>query len=51
MLVDIIVDGETVLTINTKSILFLLKNVDKTDFPVKIDKREVRIQFRKTEGE
>ncbi len=48
MLVDIIVDGETVLTINTKSVEFLLKNTDKTDFPIKIDQREVRIQFRKT---
>ena len=48
MLVDIIVDGETVLTINTKSIEFLLKNTDKTSIPVHVDKREIRIQFRKT---
>jgi len=48
MLVDIIVDGETVITISLKSVEFLLKNTDKTSFPVQVDKREIRIQFRKT---
>ena len=48
MLVDIIINGETVLTISLKSVEFLLKTTDKTSFPIKMDDKEVRIQFRKT---
>ena len=51
MLIDIIVDGETVMTLMLKSIQFLLRNIDETDFPIKIDDREVRVRFRKERGE
>lgn len=51
MLVDIIIDKETVLTISLKSVAFLLKATDKTQFPIRMDERELIIQFRKEVGE
>jgi len=47
MLVDIIVDGETVLTITLKSVEFLLRTLEETSFPITLDKREIRVRFRK----
>ncbi len=47
MLVDMIVGTETLLTINTKSVDFLLETQNTTRFPVLIGGQEIIIQFRK----
>lgn len=51
MLVDVIIDKETVMTITLKSVQFLLKTTDKTGFPIRMDEREIIVQFRKEAGE
>lgn len=51
MIVDVIIDEETVLTINLKSVEYLLRTTNNVDFPVKLDGRSITIQFRKTAGE
>ena len=51
MLADIIINGETVLTINMKSVTMLLKLTDKTGFPIRMDDKEIIVQFRKEVGE
>ena len=47
MFVDIVIDKETLLTINTKSVEFLLKTADDTQFPIRFDDKEIIIKFRK----
>lgn len=51
MLIDIIIEKETVLTINTKSVAYLLKTTESTEFPIKTDNKEIIIKFRKELGE
>lgn len=46
MFVDIVVAKETLLTINTKNIDYLLETQNTTDFPITIDDKEITIRFR-----